>query len=223
MDIKLYKFRPLATCEDFCRAQEILKTGKFWCAKFNKLNDPMEGIYLSEGFSQERIKELLDSKAEFGICSFSKQYTKPKMWKHYASDFRGIVIEIEVNLKQVHKIRYDKSFSEIQEKIPAHKIKPVKYAKQILTRKLDIWKHESEYRYLTTKGEGNHEIGKITRLITWSNDSMNNAVDMICSSQAGEDYATYRDFLISMAKNLKVSHSSAELNDLGEITLINQD
>jgi|GEM_PF-5983772 hypothetical protein len=43
--MKLYKFRPLGSCLDLERAQEILAQGKFWCSPFWELNDPMEGVY----------------------------------------------------------------------------------------------------------------------------------------------------------------------------------
>lgn len=222
-EMKLYKYRPLATCEDYSRAQEILKTGKFWCAKFYKLNDPMEGVYLSKGFNQERIKELFDSKAKFSICSFSTTYTEPIMWTHYSSGFRGIVIEITMNQTKVHRIIYSNNISVIRDAIVTHKNDLEEEAKQILTNKLDIWSHEKEFRYLTTNQEGNHKIGKITGLITWSNDSIQNHNDLDRSRQTRCDYEEYGKFLINLAKNKKIPHSRAEMNNEGMISLISQD
>lgn len=45
--MKLYKFRPLGSCEDLLRLEDILKTGKFWFSSLWEQNDSLEGVYSS--------------------------------------------------------------------------------------------------------------------------------------------------------------------------------
>ena len=105
--MKLYKFRSLTNQGEFERARAIVESGRFWCSKFSELNDPMEGIF-STSMSQTETDVAYNQKSMFKICSFSKEkaLSNPIMWGYYASGFKGIAIEIEVNEEEVQKVRY---------------------------------------------------------------------------------------------------------------------
>ncbi|TSC65244.1 MAG: hypothetical protein CEO22_546 [Candidatus Berkelbacteria bacterium Gr01-1014_85] len=230
--MKLYKYRPLTTCEDFSRAQEILNGGKFWCTSFCNLNDPMEGVYSSNDFKSDQIKSLYKSKESFSICSFSEAFSDPILWAHYAGGFRGIVIETTVNRESIQpavvkKINYVETILEIQKKVIDSKVQDGeeidKVAISILTTKLAHWKHEKERRYLTREGSGYHEIGKITGLFTWSNDSVQNYADIVQSCSDLSDYQTYRDCLITIANNQKIRQYVVGMNNKGKIKRIKHD
>lgn len=165
--MKLYKFRPLGTCQDLERAQEILKTGKFWCSRFWELNDPMEGVYSFDPNSlrKETIRSLYGEKSKHAICSFSGQHAfeSPMMWGYYANGFKGIAIEIEVDddENKIHQVNYASS----QPKITSGK-KVDETVKQILTTKLCCWNHEQEYRYICSIRSNGSSLRKIGRIST---------------------------------------------------------
>jgi hypothetical protein len=158
--VKLYKFRPLATCQDLERVQGILETGQFWCSKFWELNDPMEGVYQfqSDTVSAEGIRQLFNDKAGKVICSFFGRgaLRKPLLWCHYANGFKGVAIEVEVDTALMRKVRYDDRLFKVQGKEPG-----ISDVMSVLTVKLKAWKHEQEYRFIGEGESGLRQIGTI--------------------------------------------------------------
>jgi hypothetical protein len=155
MNMKLYKFRPLAKEEDFQRAKSIIETGRFWCSRFSELNDPMEGVFCTK--DHEIIDEVYKQKNLYKICSFSAEaaFKHPCMWGYYANGFKGIAIEIEVDDGEVKKIGYKNDRDTTNDSKPDA-------IEAILTTKLTSWKYEAEYRFLKESKENEHSIGKIT-------------------------------------------------------------
>ncbi len=160
--MKLYKFRPLGSCQDLDRAKQILATGQFWCSRFWELNDPMEGVYQfsDNQLNDEYIRRLFKGKSAYSICSFSgkEAFEDPLLWGYYANGFKGIAIEVEVeeNAQDIHRVEYcdnvprvfgDKQTTDV--------------AMRILKTKLRNWKHENEYRFLSDGSYGSHKIGSI--------------------------------------------------------------
>jgi hypothetical protein len=171
---QLFKFRSLTSDQEFCWAKEILETGKFYCSKFYKQNDPMEGVFTfdphllmkwdhskhagnKQGYKlKEALKKIFDQKQSYSICSFSSKagFSNPALWGHYASGFQGIAFEIANVPNNMYKVKYVRSARTLLSRTPSSIVK-------ILTTKLNQWKHESEYRYLTKEGEGLQSIGTI--------------------------------------------------------------
>jgi hypothetical protein len=164
-EINLYKFRPLATCQDLSRAQEILETGQFWCSRFWELNDPMEGVYWFKAgmLTDDFIRELYGEKSKRAICSFSgdQAFENPIMWGHYANGFKGIAIEIEVgrDRSNITRVNYTTEIANL-----TNGDQPTDAVKRILTTKLCCWSYEDEFRYLVEKRHGARRIGRITNV-----------------------------------------------------------
>ena len=160
--MKLYKFRSLATCQDLERAQDILETGKFWCSRFWELNDPMEGVYrvCACGHSEQAIRDLYTEKVRKHLCSFSGRsaFESPMMWGYYANGFKGVAIEIDAddNDQTIRRVKYEKDVPNIEQGCSNEDA-----VEQIMTTKLDCWKHEGEHRYLAKGDPGAHKIGTI--------------------------------------------------------------
>lgn len=153
--MKLYKFRPLAEEKDFQRAKSIIETGRFWCSRFSELNDPMEGVFYAQ---KENIDIIYSEKNKYKICSFSgeKAFENLTMWGYYANGFKGIVIEIEVDSKNVKEMAYLKNIPRLESSTNNNTIE------KILTSKLKPWEHEAEYRFLKKSENNFYKIGKIT-------------------------------------------------------------
>jgi hypothetical protein len=173
--MKLFKFVSLAGKKRLERVIKTLQDGMFYCSDYRDLNDPMEGIYKQSGLKDDVLKEIYDAKQKFRICSFSAlesaihQKALP-MWAHYANNFCGCAIEIEVEDSRIDSpdspYRSVKYLSEIDYKNELQRLKedgknPADIAKEILRTKLDSWEYENEYRFITSDYKDYHIIGEI--------------------------------------------------------------
>jgi len=139
--------------------KKILREGKIRATHFEKLNDPMEGIYLAN----EKIAGAYDEKKKLRICSFSKNYDIPLLWAHYADEFKGVVLKLKV-VDRVNDETTDTEvfdFEQLPEYLTEEKqilvevnykekyedLEPAKPT-QMLSRKLDFWDYEEEVRAL---------------------------------------------------------------------------
>lgn len=157
--MNLYRFRKLETVKDFKRIKDCLNTGEFHCSEFSELNDPMEGVFTTS--EEATLKEALDVKRKYKICSFSSQegFKNPCMWGYYANAFKGVAIEIEVNLsrtddEKIYELSYEDELPNISK---TDKVS----VERVLTRKRESWRHESEWRFLIQSKEPKHKIGEI--------------------------------------------------------------
>jgi hypothetical protein len=168
----LYKFRSLGGPDDYCRAKQIIETGKFWHAKFWDMNDPMEGVFQVPAKKPDVIRNIFNGKAQRVLCSFSGKagFENPILWGYYANGFRGCAIEVEVDKSDVKKSVVRKSVvRKMQYKTRIRDLTPhlgngnvSHQVEQVLTRKLTQWKHEDEYRSIKTAHEAcPHKVGKI--------------------------------------------------------------
>lgn len=209
--MKLFRFRPIANPDDYCRAAEILKTGKFWCSRFFELKDPMEGVFSTD--TKEKIHKAYETKSRYRICSFSheKAFGCPTMWGYYANGFKGIAIEIEVGKQDVYKIKYKKDISKLEDSS----------IEEILTNKLNCWEHEKEYRFLKifdiSNNEGIlHKIGEITKV--YFGDPFGNAAnkdEILRDSRNLQEYEEYKKYLTGIAKSKNIKVKNVKINDNG--------
>ncbi len=160
MTQKLYKLRSLGNVEDFNRVKNILETGHFWCSQFSELNDPMEGVFLIDSEQNSHNITFFSQKNRFKICSFSNKraFWNPIMWGYYANGFKGIAIELEVDVEDenIAEVLYSERSPTIED------IHGDDDIKKILTTKLRPWEHEGEYRFLKISSLNFHKIGRIT-------------------------------------------------------------
>lgn len=152
-ELKRFKFRSIADELELCRVTDILLTNKFHCSSFFDLNDPMEGIYTGS-VTRKIIDERHTEKGEYKICSFSGNtgFRNPALWGYYTGGFYGVAIEVTIKHKgSIPKVNYVDTLPTIESSIET-----------ILRTKLNCWKHEDEFRYLSKYEESEQSIGKIT-------------------------------------------------------------
>lgn len=172
------------------RVLEILEEEEFYCSDYKELNDPMEGIYKQSGLKGDVLKEIYDAKQKFKVCSFSEfkgadtQEALP-MWAHYANNFCGCAIEIEVkdNLINNHDapILEVKYLSEVDYKDRLKKLKEEgmsaeEIAKEILRTKLEGWKYENEYRFIKSSSGNYHTVRSIKAIWVYEDGRANSRV-----------------------------------------------
>ena len=155
--MSFYKYRSLATDQQFNYALDIIQNHRLYLASIDSLNDRLEGVYLiPSGFagsgyytyeSHPLFKEAL---SKYRILSLSDSFNKVPMWVNYADNFNGLCIEIDENgtLKKIaKKLMYgdptslsnrgcnNGTFDEIAQLSLLHKSKD--------------WEYEGEYRVLS--------------------------------------------------------------------------
>ena len=122
---------------------------KLYAAKFEELNDPMEGMftYSEDQVSRSFIKRLVRQKARHRICSLSSKWNNTVMWSYYASGHKGLVLGVEIDeysrdIVEIVKVGYAKNIS-FRGYAGSD---PRLDARKILSKKLSGWKHENEVR-----------------------------------------------------------------------------
>jgi hypothetical protein len=141
---RLYKYRAL---EPFRYIADIICENRFHTAPFSKLNDPMEGLFNIKGHvKEEDLRRIKEAKEGRRICSFSRTSTHPVLWAHYASNFRGVCIEVEVTRPApflMAPVEYTSARSAIRpEQIGVTCLFPY----PLLVRKAEEWALEEEVR-----------------------------------------------------------------------------
>lgn len=183
--INLLKFRTLGEYNygDICN---ILESEKFWMSNLWNLNDTMEGVY-SGNLGEKDTNKIFGSKNDYKICSFSHKdkINNSLLWGYYGNGYKGIAIEIKVDVKDVSiGIVNKKKYRDTEEFCSESFLREVKYEGvqelhkypddekilKIITTKKSDWCHEGEYRYITKiiqdreKKEGLSSIGKIVKI-----------------------------------------------------------
>ncbi|MDA3838576.1 MAG: DUF2971 domain-containing protein [Candidatus Delongbacteria bacterium] len=150
--MKLFKFRPLGTCKQLERIEDIIENG-FFCCNFLKFNDMNEGVFK---ITCKNSDDIFSQKQEYKICSFSGKDSLQNqlMWGHYANAGMGVVIEIDVdNCSKIKQVEYATTFPNDLDSV-----------EEILTHKSKDWEYEKEFRYLSKDSiSDNVRIGKITK------------------------------------------------------------
>lgn len=112
--ISLYKFLPAEA------AIKTIEMKAFRVSRLVELNDPFEwlpgfeeienlppgGIELANWCMDQALKEINE---KMGIVCFSKTFSDPVLWSHYADVHRGLAIEVKQPIvDSLYEVKYDK-------------------------------------------------------------------------------------------------------------------
>lgn len=156
---QLYRYRSL---DNLAREIEAIEEGYLYCAAYQDLNDPMEGLFASSRLlkrskNHQAIRaEIIDRKNQLGICSFSEIYDHELMWAHYADQFKGICVAYNLS-RLLEGLGEGVSFVRMyyNEKLPTvlrTNKRPSQLAKMVLSCKNYRWLHEREWRMFASLG-----------------------------------------------------------------------
>lgn len=156
--MRAFKFRSL---ENLDRVLGMIRSGDVWCAKWQDLNDPMEGLYFYDS-GDDRLRErqitraIRTGKQRRFVCALSARWDKTALWAYYADDFRGVALEydlqglMERNQVIVDMVQY-RSANQAFDIFQSEDAQAL--ADQILLTKIDDWRHEEEIRILSSRPE----------------------------------------------------------------------
>lgn len=168
----LYKYRGFANIE---YALDIFINKRLWAAKFEKLNDPMEGLFFYDEENRDIAKNIMEGKQKYGILSLSENFNNYLMWSYYSESHTGFVVGVEVNVETediIEKIDYDVKDFSLSENTTST---------ELLLRKYSNWRHEEEFRVLKNINDGNQYISvEIKELIFgFKSDSEKNKKELL--------------------------------------------
>ena len=145
-DNLLYKYRGVEPWEYLL---DILINRRLYASSYQKLNDPMEGIftYSQDKASPSFIEQMMDKKSQLRICSLSKAYNSTVMWSYYAAAHQGVVIGVAIDKTAPNVIDVtDVTYSEDNVFKGFLGSDAETEARKILAKKLTAWTHEQEVR-----------------------------------------------------------------------------
>lgn len=112
-------------------------------ARIMELNDPFEflGVDLT---NRDLRKVLKETKSELsksnGLLCFSRDWTNPLLWGHYADKHKGVCLGFEVPDDHLAEVEY------VSERLPMPAEIDEPFMKKLLLTKFDHWRYEEEYR-----------------------------------------------------------------------------
>lgn len=140
----LYKYRSLDNFKNFV---DIILNNRLFAAKYDELNDPMEGHYLyrTGKLNTNMRNTIYNEKQNIRICSLSKNNDNILMWSHYANGHKGVAIGLKIDDKNysVRDIKYLRNLISIED------VNSIDIM-SILCSKIDLWSYEKEVRVFTT-------------------------------------------------------------------------
>jgi hypothetical protein len=121
-------------------------------ARFGDLNDPFEllAVNCRRGSFQAAVREhnrhLNDST---GVLSFSRNWTNPVLWSHYAEKHTGVCLGFNLRRGMAEPVSY--ADERLRAKLGNGKTTPViseSLQKELLRTKFSHWKYEEEVRVI---------------------------------------------------------------------------
>ncbi len=156
-----------------------LREKRLKISRIMDLNDPFEflGADLSD---REFRKAMKATKKELsktsGILCFSKNWSNPVQWAHYADRHKGLCLGFDVPDKHLSKVKY------VRERLLVNSKTTEKLMLKLLTTKFHHWHYEQEYRaFVNLEEEDNglyytdfSEIIKLRQVIIGAHSAVTN-------------------------------------------------
>lgn len=162
--MKLYKYKSLVNFE---YVRDIIVSERLFCAAYDKLNDPFEGLFLTTlNYSYtyllkkgllppfmakgpvklyKNVEDLPIDLSKTKICCLSSDMSDVRLWSYYADGHKGVVFEVDFSgiESQVRKVKYDN-------KLPTFgsTILTSPFPHEVLSHKTNHWVYEAEYRII---------------------------------------------------------------------------
>lgn len=114
------------------------------------INDPFE--FLAVGESKESRKDANKIRDKMfktgGIISFSKVWSEPLLWSHYADNHRGLALGFDLKDLDSYPVKYTKTRVQLppNRKVSNSLDEPFDFQEKIGTTKYKRWEYEGEVR-----------------------------------------------------------------------------
>jgi hypothetical protein len=189
---RLYRYRAL---NKFQRELDAIEEGYVFCAAYDALNDPMEGVFRSsrvfrdsDNYRDAR-RAIVENKTKIGLASFSEVHDHELMWAHYADKYSGVCIGYSF-AKLLDNLGDDISFVRMyyNEAVPIvrhSRLEPEDLAKMVLSYKNYRWLYEREWRMFAPLGKAQYgDKACVTRVYLGSRISASSRSKIIKAMKA---------------------------------------
>lgn len=127
-------------------ALDNLKNSRIKISRIKDLNDPFELLWMELSNKEDRKafkKNKKDCNKKYGVICFSKGWSNPVLWSHYADKHRGVclgfdILEEPVDIKYISRKMLPKFDNGLCDET----------TKEFLSIKYKGWKYEDEIRIL---------------------------------------------------------------------------
>jgi hypothetical protein len=114
------------------------------------LNDPFEllPINIRDKTLRAAARQTRDQIAETrGVICFSRDWSNPVLWSHYADKHRGIALGFEVTDRFAIPVTYEKALSKVEiDQLMTAADPSEDFGRMLLATKFDDWRYEREFR-----------------------------------------------------------------------------
>lgn len=191
---------------DFVRAYHLTSTDhgissiamqRLKVSRFSEVNDPFElrALNLHERDVRKAVTTFkADQDSTTGLLCFSKNWTNPVLWSHYANKHKGICLGFDLRRSTVREVHYlQKPFrlclAEAQDRLPF--------------AKADYWSYEEEIRRLIILSEAKRE----RQLYFWPFDQDICLVEVVLGELSGLSVPDVESFTKATNPNVYVSQA----------------
>lgn len=119
-------------------------------SRIGDLNDPFEllPINIRDKTLRAAAQKTRDQiAATRGVLCFSKDWSNPVLWSHYADKHRGIALGFEVADRYAIPVTYEKALSKIEiDQLATGSDPSDDFGRMLLATKFDDWRYEKEFR-----------------------------------------------------------------------------
>jgi hypothetical protein len=146
-------------------ALDVIADQRMKVSMIDDLNDPFE-LHAVDLPNREYRREFQDFKKHMaritGLLCFSKRWSSPLLWSHYANRHKGVAFEFDVVDRVAHPIRYRKK----RYVIDLESVRKRQYAfsddeiQNLWFTKYEQWAYEEEIRVVLSKPEFYYDKGK---------------------------------------------------------------
>lgn len=144
-------------------ALDDLKRRRLKVSRLDDMNDPFELLAVSMKRKEHRdalrgLKKDMD--AFCGALCFSRSWSHPMLWSHYADKHRGICLGFEIPKEKAILISY--SATRLSFDLEAQLSKNTRDEKlglKLMTTKYEGWKYEDEVRLIVSLQEAERDTG----------------------------------------------------------------
>lgn len=124
--------------------------GRIKISRIGDLNDPFELLPFNIQDKALRTAARLTRdqiSATRGVLCFSKGWSNPVLWSHYADKHRGIALGFEVKDRYAIPVKYEKTLTTVEIDQLASSADPSEdFGRMLLATKFEDWRYENEFR-----------------------------------------------------------------------------
>lgn len=191
-------------------------------SRINSLNDPFE--FLGADLSDPRDRRAFNSfknelNSSRGLICFSKAWSNPLLWGHYANNHRGLALGFDISEDVLFSVIYKKRRFKIQfDDATKSIVGGDSTVNKLLCTKFSDWKYENEIRYFTNlknlKSEGEYHFLDFSPQIVLR--------EVIVGLNCDLSLACIHDLVHEKSNSVKVKKAGLALRDFRIIENLNQ-